>query len=260
MEMTLFSSFICIPFTLSLLPFTLSCELVIVPHFSLEYKHAGIWDVLVEYNYAMSTFGWYDNVTNISNFFEVHSWALLPLFLLCVCTVTVVFFLIFIFLENQLFSHETKGTIQRILFAVSASILGVIGGGFIFLILISSTFDNDTYWWIVEEPARKIVTDLYSYHDKGRSWPKNQQELYALFPNQMSFLEKNSKVKYISDEQGNFFVFFVRPSKYFVLIFSSYPKLKYDRFALDQAHKNLFPALGKQYPPSLSGPWEQLPQ
>ena len=208
----------------------------------------------------MNAFGPYDQEMILVDFISLHLWLLLVILVGCILVFTALFFYLFRSLGKRLFPSRVHTFSQTSFFLISSFFSGLIVGGIVFVLFIFILLDHDGYWWQIEEPARHMVDKIRFEEKTTHQWPKTIQELEKKYPEEMLFLEHNAKIHYVSDNQGNFFVLFIRPSKYFVLLYTSMHSLDFDRFALDFAHKNSFPAGGKLYPPSVYGPWDQLPQ
>ncbi len=111
-------------------------------------------------------------------------------------------------------------------------------------------------FWPGIEGAHEIYAKLkYQYTQTG-ILPVNDEELRALFPQQFDLMKNNSKFKYIYNKSDNTYTWFIRPSRYYVVVLDS--KKDYQIFQLSD--KYYFGAKTNLYPPDYEGPWDQLPQ
>jgi hypothetical protein len=162
-------------------------------------------------------------------------------------------------------NKETRASLSFALRAISTIFLSILIGTFLFIRVIFIFIENDGYWWRIEEPARHMVDVMRADYQNTGAWPASQSELKVKFPEEMAYLEENAKIRYVTDESGSFFVFLVRPSSHFVIVYTSVPGHEFNRYALTEQYRRFWPASstldeGRLYPPPFAGPWEQLPQ
>jgi len=104
--------------------------------------------------------------------------------------------------------------------------------------------------------AHKIHATMKQNYIDGHGWPENLDELEMIDSQLFDVITENSKVNYVYDSYTDSYTWFVRPSRYFVVILDKGGEFGFYRLSPFMRH---FFKLAL-YPPSYDGPWDQLPK
>lgn len=184
----------------------------------------------------------------------------------------VVIFSLFVFLALEFFLKSTHpapiknyDVYLRIIKLFFSVILGGFIGTFVLVIVTikyEATYSRDARWWKIEEPARHVVDQIRYEKQSVGSYP-TEDSFAKKYSSSLVNIKDKAVIEYIYDERYDSFVLFVRPSTGdltdVVLIYTSQPNFLFDRFSLNEANQNNWPAT-KEYPPNVPGPWDQLPK
>lgn len=95
---------------------------------------------------------------------------------------------------------------------------------------------------------------------EGKKLPNDHDEFVSrVDPALYETIRKNAKTLYLYDASTNAFTWFVRPSRYYVVVFDS--RQDYKLYRLSTVHSFINEQITPlpQYPPPYEGPWDQLP-
>lgn len=111
------------------------------------------------------------------------------------------------------------------------------------------------------EPVRNghIIHNLLKIRkQKLGIYPKNETELMSLDSKSYKQIIQNAKTKYIYDQPSESFTWFIRPSKYYTIVFDS--KSEYSMYKIPAVVPiNNWDSISG-YPPKYEGPWNELPK
>ena len=108
----------------------------------------------------------------------------------------------------------------------------------------------------------KAIQAAHEIHGKMKEqklmygyWPKDEEQLKQILPEEYLKVVSSAKSKYVYDSKSDSFVWFVRPSKYHLVIFDTEKEFTFYKFPGQFGFINPI----QEYPPSYLGPWDQLP-
>jgi hypothetical protein len=137
---------------------------------------------------------------------------------------------------------------------------------FVALFLLSSLLVDTNFYPGIEQVAA-LTQDIFLYQKAQGNWPASPDVFASMDPQKLAALDRVAKTRYIFDAKTNSFYWFVRPSKYFVLVFSNHNMESnqgwndlHDVYRLSNFFRLPEVSSAPTYPPAFVGPWDQLPQ
>jgi hypothetical protein len=160
---------------------------------------------------------------------------------------------------------QFKPRIKEIYLRIALTIVGFVASTILISVILSfSGFFlfkcSDSGFWSAITPAHALHALMKQYKETQGTYPQTEEQLQNLSPNLFRTIGKNAKQVYIYNASDGSYVWMVRPSHYYVVIFDS----KKDYALYQIPYLNIFPR-GHWYtipnfPPKYSGPWDQLPK
>lgn len=130
---------------------------------------------------------------------------------------------------------------------------------FLFLeVSIGFSLCNDGMFWASISPAHQLHALLKEQKKKTGTYPHNQAQLTNLAPDLMKDINSNAETIYIYNPVANTYTWFVRPSRYYVAIFDT--KKDYALYSIPHLFNPHHWDIMGSFPPSYSGPWNNIPQ
>lgn len=113
-------------------------------------------------------------------------------------------------------------------------------------------------FWPAVFAAHNIHGKLKENYLSNGYLPKTEEELQDVNRTEYKKIKDNAKTKYIYNPQTNSFIWFVRPSKYFIAVFDT--QNDYKLYRLTNREIGWSKEEVSMYPPKYEGPWNQLPK
>lgn len=140
------------------------------------------------------------------------------------------------------------------IYFVPVSILFVLSKG-------QTTCSASGQFWPAIMAAHPIHGQLKIDVMEGKKLPKDHNEFVSRVDSALyETIRKNAKTLYLYDASTNTFTWFVRPSRYYVVVFDSRQDYKLYRLSTVHSFINEKVTPLPYFPPSYEGPWDQLPQ
>lgn len=130
-------------------------------------------------------------------------------------------------------------------------------GSYIGVIFAAEFYGCNAYrqYYPAISAAHELHGVMKTWHDAGKPWPANLEELEKLDSKSFKRMMESAKVRYVVDSAKGSFTLFVRPSRYSAVVFDDTSDYRY--YQLHTFHP--VEAGEYSYPPSYPGPWNEMP-
>ncbi len=111
-------------------------------------------------------------------------------------------------------------------------------------------------------PAHAIHAQIKQRISENRNIPQNLADLQKMDPENYKEMTQYARVNYVFDAKTKEYTFFVRPSRYGLVLFDHKNDYKLYDLNLILKSKDNDPTgiWGGTYPPNYPGPWDKLPE